>query len=215
MPIPLAQVLVAEVSYKGQIEAGGSNAINTNFIFHFKRSSTAVDPTKSALHSSFRDTIGAPIAAALNDDWAGRVFDIRWVNDAEDPYVSFASTQVGAITGDRLPSTQAAYLLHRTALRGRSFRGSKHLGPMSESDIAALLEDVWGTTTLTRLAAINTALITGFIDSTGNIWKYTLLSRKLSQISVNPTVVVTNEVTQGLVNKRAGTMLRRKVKSVY
>ena len=128
MPIPLNQVTVAEVVMKGLIPAGVSNAVPTNFVFHYRRLAVAVNPTKAALEAIFNTTVAAPIAAALNVDWAASLHDIRWVNDAEDAYASIAATEVGAITGDRLQTFCAAYLLIRSGLRGRSFRGSKHLG---------------------------------------------------------------------------------------
>lgn len=215
MPIPLNQVTVAEISMKGIITGGGSTDTRTNFIFHYRRLATAVDPTKAALNTAFVAGPVAAIAAALNEDWAATLHDIRWVNDALDQYTSIAATEVGAITGDRLASDQAAFLLFRTGLRGRSYRGSKHLGPFSESDVTHDDCDLFNAACVTRLAAINTALAATLTDSTGNQWKFTLLSRKLSQLVTNPTTVITNDITSLLVNKRVGSMLRRKVRSVY
>jgi hypothetical protein len=215
MPIPANQILHAEISLKGVIASGGSDVVNTNFVFHYRRTSTTVDPDKTALKVAFTAGPGAAIAAALNQRWSGSLNDIRWLNDATDPYLSIASALVGAITGDSLSTIEAAYLLHRTALRGRSYRASKHLAPMSESDVTTANEDIWNAGALTRLAAINTALITPLVDSTGNTWVYGALSRKLSQLAKNPTTVVFNDVTAALVNKRVGTMRRRQVKSVY
>jgi len=215
MPIPLNQVTTAEISFKGLITAGGSGSVNTNFVFHYRRTATVVDPDKTALKNAFVAGPVVPIAAALNERWAGTLYDIRWLNDATDPNVSFTSAAVGAITGDSLSTIDSAYLLFRTALRGRKYRGSKHFAPLSESDITTPDEDIWNAACLTRLAAINTALMAALTDSTGNVWKYTILSRSISQLTVNPTTVVVNDAAQALVNKRVGSMLRRKVKSVY
>jgi len=212
MPIALNLVNTAEIVMKGLIAAGGSNAVPTAFVFHYRRLAVSVDPTKAALNTIFTSTVAAPIAAALNVDWAGTLHDIRWVNDATDQYASFTATEVGAITGDRLSSFTAAYILLRTGLRGRKFRGSKHFGPMSESDIG---DDVYLAGTLTRLNTILTAMLTTLTDSTGNQWKLCILSRSLSQLVNNPTTVVTNDVTQGLVRASIGTMRGRKVTSVY
>jgi len=212
MPIPLNQVTVAEIVMRGLIAAGGSNSVRTNFVFHYRRLAVSVDPTKAALDTIFTSTVAAPIAAALNVDWEASLHDIRWLNDATDSYLSTVATEVGAITGDRLQTFAAAYLLLRTGLRGRSYRGSKHFGPMSESDIG---DDVWNAGALTRLTTIATAMATTLTDSTGNQWKLTLLSRKFSQLAVNPTTVVTNDVTQILRRETIGTMRGRKVESVY
>jgi len=212
MPIPLADVRVAEIVMKGLIAAGGSNAVPTAFVFHYRRLATSVDPSKSALNTIFSSTVAAPIAAALNVDWSGSLHDIRWVNDATDQYASFTATEVGAITGDRLSSFTAAYILLRTGLRGRKYRGAKHFGPMSESDIG---DDVYQAGALTRLNAILAAMLTTLTDSTGNQWKLAILSRKLSSMKDNPTTIITNDVTQGLVRASIGTMRGRSVTSVY
>lgn len=215
MPISMALVNTAEIVIRGLIASGGSNAIKTNTTFHYRRLATAVDPSKTALNTAFVAGPVSAIAAALNVDWEASLHDIRWVNDATDPYTSITATEVGAVAGDRLSSHAAAYLLFRTGLRGRSFRGAKHLGPMSESDVTSDDEDLFNAAAITRLAAINTALAATLTDSTGNQWKFTLLSRFLSQTKTNPTVIVTNDVTQLLVAKRVGTLMQRKVASVY
>jgi len=212
MPIPLNQVRVAEIVLRGQIAAGGSDAINTAFVFHYRRNTVSVDPSKTALNTAFTAGPVVPIAAALNVSWEASLHDIRWVNDAEDPYLSVTATEVGAIAGDRLPSDDAVFLLFRTALRGRRFKGGKHLAPFSESDIG---NDILNAGAVTRCNAICTALGTPLTDSTGNTWNFTILSRFLSQLRTNPTTVVANDVTQLLVNQRIGTMLNRKVRSVY
>lgn len=212
MPIPLNQVRVAEIVVRGQITAGGSDAVNTAFVFHYRRNTVSVDPVKTALNTAFTAGPAAAIAAALNEGWEASLHDIRWLNDAEDPYLSITATEVGAITGDRLPSDDAVFLLFRTALRGRTFKGGKHLAPFSESDIG---DDILNGAAVTRCNTIITSLLTPLTDSTGNVWNFTILSRKLSQLRVNPTTVTVNDVTQGLVNQRIGTMIRRKVRSVY
>jgi hypothetical protein len=212
MPIPLNQVRVAEIVLRGQIAAGGSDAVNTAFVFHYRRTAVTVDPAKAALNNAFTAGPAAAIAAALNVSWEASLHDIRWLNDAEDPYLSVTATEIGAIAGDRLPSDDAVFLLFRTALRGRRFKGGKHLAPFSESDIG---NDVLNAGAITRCTTICTALGTPLTDSTGNVWNFTIVSRFLSQLRTNPTTVVSNDVTQLLVNHRIGTMLSRKVRSVY
>jgi len=215
MPIPLNQVTTAEIVVRGLIASGGSNAVNTNFVFHYRRTAVAVNPTKIALHNAFQLGPMIPIAAALNVGWSAALNDIRWVNDAQDQYVSFANASVGAIAGDRLSTVAAVYLLFRTGLRGRAYRGSKHLGPFSESDVTAANEDLLNAAAQVRILAINTALATPLVDATGNTWNFTLLSRSLSQLTLNPTTVTVNDITQLLFNKRVGTMRRRQAASVY
>jgi len=216
MPIPLNEVTIVEIQMRGLIDGGPGGSVKTNFVFHFRRTAVAVDPVKSSINTAFQGSISPPIAAALNEDWEATTNSIRYVNDALDAPLEFTNTDVGAITGDRLASFSAGYLLMRSTVRGRSYRGSKHLGPFSETDVThATGCDVFNAGCITRLTAICTALLAGFTDSTGNIWVPCILSRTLSQLQFNPTTVITNDAVQILPNHRVGSEVRRKVKSIY
>jgi len=216
MPIPLNQVTVAEIQLRGIITGGGAGEVRTNFVFHFRRLATAVDPSKSALNTVFQSAISAPIAAALNEDWDASINSIRWINDALDAPTEFANTDEGAITGDRLQSYATAYLLMRTAVRGRSYRGSKHLGPFSESDVThATGCDIFNAAAVARLDTICAAILAGLTDSTANVWVPCILSRVLSSLQENPTTVITNDVIQIMPNQHLGTEIRRKAPSLY
>lgn len=216
MPIPANQILIAEIQMRGIITGGGAGEVRTNFVFHFRRLATAVDPLKSPINTAFQTNIATPIAAALNEDWEATTNSIRFVNDALDAPTEFSSALEGAITGDRLASFATAYLLMRTAVRGREYRGSKHLGPFSESDVThATGCDIFNAGAVTRLTTICTAIGAGFTDSTTNNWVPCILSRKLSELTENPTTVITNDVTQILPNQRVGSEVRRKAPSLY
>jgi len=216
MPIPLNDVTIIEVQLRGLIDGGPGGSVKTNFVFHWRRTAVAVDPVKSSINTAFQGAISAPIAAALNVDWSATTNTVRYVNDALDAPLEFTNADLGAITGDRLASFSAAYLLMRSSVRGRSYRGSKHLGPFSETDVThATGCDIWNAATITRLTTICSAILAGFTDSTGNIWVPCILSRKFSQLEFNPTTVVTNDAIQVLPNHRVGSEVRRKVKSIY
>jgi hypothetical protein len=214
MPIPANQITVAEVSLKGSMDSGGGNIVNTNFVFHYRRLGVTNPPDKATLKTGFVGGVGLTIGAALNVRWNASFVDIRWLNDATDPYVSFTSTLSGVITGDSLSSFQAAYLLIRTSLRGKAYRGAKHLGPMSESDITTTDEDLWNAGALTRLGTVCTAIMTDIITA-DNTWRSTVVSKTYSQLSLNPTTVIATDASAALPRKSVGSMLRRKVKSVY
>lgn len=199
---------------KGLMAAAGSGSVDTLFLFHFRRSAGTTSPSKANLDAAFQTAISTPIAAALNARWAATVDSVRFIDDALDGYVDFSNAAVGAISGDSMPSDEAAFLLMRTGVRGKSYRGSKHIGPMSESDTTTT-GDVFNSGCLTRLATICTAIVTGFTDSDGNTWKTTVVSQKFSQLVTNPTTVIANDVTACAANHRVGSMLRRKVASVY
>ncbi len=215
MPIPAPQIVNAEIVMRGIAAGGGSNPANINFVFHYRRVAVSVNPSKTALEAAFNAGPTPPILLLLNARYTQSRNDIRWLNDAEDPYVPTARAGVGGVAGDSLSTFDAAFVLLRTALRGRRFRGSKHFGPMSEADITTANDDVWNAATLVRLGNVATALLVPLTDATGNVWNLSVVSRFLSQLQTNPTNVVSNDVTQALVNKRVGSLNNRKVKSVY
>jgi len=216
MAIPDNQKIHAEVILRGIATAGGSDAKNYNFVFHYRRVAVAVAPTKAALDVIFQATVAVPLIAALNARFTQGSTFIRWVNDAQDAYSSFAHAVVGGVGGDSMPNNEAAFLLYRTGLRGRSYRGSKHLGPMSEADTTAGSEDLFNAASLARLATAAAACIAALTDTTPNTWNPCVLTRvPPAQYVVNPTNVVTNDAVSVSVNKRVGTMRGRRVKSIY
>lgn len=215
MPIPANQIVNAEIVMRGVSAAGGSSARNFNFVFNYRRIAVAVAPSKVALEAAFNAGPTPVILAALNARYTQSRNDVRWLNDAEDPYFPVARAGVGAIAGDSLSTFDAAYILLRTALRGRSFRGCKHLGPMSEADVTGPNDDIWNAAGLVRLNAVAASIIVPLVDATGNQWNLSVVSRKNSTLETNPTTVVANDVTLSLVNKRVGSLNSRKVQSTY
>jgi hypothetical protein len=215
MAIPDNQKIVAEIAMKGLISAGGSGSVNTNFLFHYRRTSVVNVPSKTALDTAFQAAHAAPIIAALNARWSQKTNDVRWVNDALDQPLTIVHVNAGAIAGDSLASHIAVYVLFRTGIRGRSFRGSKHFGPFSEGDVTAAGDDILNAAAIARLATITSALITPLVDANGNTWNLAVLSRVLSVITPNPTTIVTTDVSSILTNKRVANMKRRQVASVY
>lgn len=216
MPVPANQMLNIEVHVHGDCAAGGSNDRKTDTVFYFQRTNPALAlPTKAQIDTAFQAAIVVPLGAALNARWLQSRNSIRYINDPTDAFVDFSHAVVGSIGGDSMSTIAAAFLVQRTGMRGGSFRSTKHLFPMSESDTTSGTDDLWNAGCLTRLTAINTALLTGFTDASGNVWRCTVVSRKLSDFKVSPSVVAAYLMTQGLVNKRVGRMLKREVQSIY
>lgn len=213
--IPDTSIFVAEVSMKGTVVAGGSNAVNSDAVFQYRRTTNVNTLSKSALETAFQANIAVPITNALNARYAQSMNTVRWVNDALDQPVPTSRAVAGAIAGECLPTTLSAFILTRTGLRGKSYKGSKKLFPFSEADTTLATADLWNAACLARLATIASAILAGFTDANNNVWVPVVLSRKLSSLAANPTTVVTNDITQALVNKRVGRMKRRQVKSVY
>lgn len=214
MPIPATQQLVVEVQMQGLVTAGGSSNKNANFIFHFRRPSAATAINKAAVETQFQATVGAAILAALNNRYTQTFNQVRVVNDAQDPFLVVTETGVGAVTGDSMPMDLQLFILGRSALRGKSFKGGKKLFPLSEADTTAPNTDILNTAALARFTAVSAAWLAGF-TAAGDVFTPVILSRTLSQLKTNPTTVVATDMIQPLVNKRLGRNKKHEVKSVY
>lgn len=215
MPIPSNQITHVEMRMQGLISGAGSSAKNTFSTFHFRRTTTVNVLSKANIDAAFQTAIGDKIVLALNLTWSQLSNTVRFPNDALDAPTPFTHVNVGARAGDRMASFCAAFLLLQTGLRGKSYRGGSHLGPLSEADSTSGTDDLLNAGALTRFGAIATPLLAGFTDANGNVWVPSVVSRVLSQLAVNPTTVVANDVISVLINKRIGRMKNREVRSVY
>lgn len=199
----------------GQIAAGGSGAKLTDFGFHYQRASGGPAISKANIETAFQAAVAVPVCAALNNRWAQTHNTVRLIDDALDaPYLRTRAV-AGGVAGDSMSTIVAAFQLFRTGVRGKSFRGSKHFGPLSESDTTAGSSDVLNAGALTNFGAIATAALAGFTDSDGNVWSLQIVSRVLSQLRINPTLVVSTPVIEIHTNHRIGRMRHREVASVY
>lgn len=215
MPIPSNQITVAEIQMFGQINAGGSNTHNTVTTFHYRRTAVSPPLSKAALEAAWQAAVGIKIVDALNVKWTQLRNHVRWINDATDPPFEVSEPNIGVVAGDAMTQHCALFILFRTALRGKSYRGGIHLGALSEADTTAPAEDVLNAAALARFGAVVTALKTPIIDTGPNTWNLCILSRKGSLLQTNPTTVVTNDVTDVKPNKRIGRMRHREVASQY
>jgi hypothetical protein len=215
MSIPLADTNFVEVALYGEITAGGINSVRTANIFHFRRTSVVNPVDKLHISAAFQTNIVAVLALALNNRWSQTFNAVRLIDDADDPPQLFPQTAVGAVAGDGMSSESMIYINLKTAMRGRSNRGNKKFGPLSESNTTTPNSDILNAGAETLFDNVRQALITPFIDSDGNTWKLGILSQKLSQLRVNPTTVWCNDVVTALLNKRISAMDRRKSASSY
>jgi len=211
MSIPAASMITFEITLKGYISSGGGAVKNIANVFHYRRLGVTVDPNKTNIATAFETDILPTIVLALNDRANLTGIGVRCVDDATDAEMVKAITEVGAVTGDGLSNFNCVTIRLKSAVRGRSGMGSKHFGPLSESDGA---DDVLAGAGLTRWQAVRDVLDDQFVDSDGNTWKPVILSRKLSQLATNPTTVVKNDVASVILNTTYGTLKRRKVRTV-
>jgi len=215
MPIPAADVRFIEVATKGIIASGGSTTPVTVNVFHFYRTTNTNPVSKAHIDTAYQAGIVVPLAAALNNRWTQQNNTVRYIDDALDAPVLFSHAVVGGVAGDGMAAMDAVFILQQTGLRGKSYRGGKHFGPLSEADTTGPDEDILNAAAITRFGAVVTAMQAGFTDSDGNIWVAVVLSTKQSVLRTNPTTVVANQVTVTSLNKRVGRLKRREPASVY
>lgn len=200
---------VVELVVRGSVATTGSGSKAFNNVFHYRLSSGTAD-VPSAVGAAFNTNVWAVIAARLSSLYTGVQIDCRMLDDAFQQYVTDGTPANGAVTGSRYPTEIAVTYLLRTATRGKSYRGSKHFGPVATSDT---LNDELTATAATAWAAVTTALKAALTPGFGT-WKPCVVSRTLSQLRTNPTTIVGDDITDAILNKTLGTMRRRKEKTV-
>jgi len=211
MPIPLNQMVLAEIIVNGKQSAAGSSIAPAYNVCHFYRT-TQVNPWSNVnIGNAFAASIGAALVAASNARYTPQGVSTRCVNDAQDPPSLSAFAGPGAIGTDSEPSSDAVVLILKTALRGRAWIGRKHFGATSEADTTG---DILTGAGLARWQAVQAAYALGFTDANGNVWKPAVLSRTNSQLKVNPTNVAFQPVLQVLLDLNIGTMRRRRTATV-
>jgi len=211
---PTTQDVMEALQY-GIVGAQGSTTKNSIVTSHWRKSAGTAPTNPIAFEVAYQTAIGAVIALALNARYTQTFTTARVINDVTNMAIQTTETDAGAVTGDSMPASSSAYILLRSQYRGKNFRGNKKLFPMSESDTTAGTADLFNAAALTRLGAIAAAILAGFTDSTGAVWKPFILSKKLSTLKKNPTVIYGADVTAVLINKRVGKMKKRAVASVY
>lgn len=214
MPIPDNQITVAEIVVEGRIAASGVDTVQTINVFHYKRQTMSIPATKSGLDAAFDNNILDELQLCMNVRWTHVKTRVRWLNDAEDPYTDFAGGGLGQNAGDSMTSDKCVYMLLRTEKRGKIYRGAKFFGPLSEGDTTTL-GDVLNAAAITRFTALKTAMYADILDANGVTWSPSLFTRKGSQIKTNPTTVITNRLSEVILNQRITGLKRRRTKSKY
>lgn len=212
MSLPDTSKTNFQIIVYGTAAAGGSSVTPSINIWNYQRNSVVNPLSKSALNTIFQSAILAPLALAMNVRWTANNVGIRNIDDPQDAVTLFAAAQVGARVADSLPSDDAVYFLFRTSLRGRNFRGSKHFGPASEEDTT---QDILTGAGLARWQAVGVALALSLVDANGNQWVPMVLSPSLSNLTSLPAaLVVSNAVTQVLLDLNIGTMKKRRSRTI-
>lgn len=212
MTIPAGSIQNVQIVINGTAATGGSSVTPSISVYSYKRTTTVNPFSKANLNTIFQTTVVVPLLAAMNVRWTPSNLTIRVLDDFNDAGQVFTIAGNGAIATDSLPSNQAVYLLFRTALRGRSYRGSKHFGPASEVDTT---NDILTGAGLTRWQAVRDGLAASMVDASGNTWVPTVLSRKFSRLNELPIAFVSAEqITGVLLDLNIGTMRKRRSKTI-
>ena len=212
MSIPAGSIQNVSINILGTLATGGSSVTPAQNLFTYRRLATTAPFTKTAVNTIFQTNVITPLLAATNVRYTPTNLSIRVLDDFNDAEAIFAVAGNGAIATDSYASNAAVYMLYRTALRGRSFRGSKHFAGLSEVDTTA---DILTGAGLVRWQALQTACLGVLVDANGNTWVPTVLSRKLSQLNALPlATVVANDVIDVLLDLNVGTMRKRRSKTI-
>jgi len=204
---PVSSLGICEIVVRGRMAAGGSSSTPAINVWHWRRTALSSTLTKSRINTAFQAAIVAAHLAAANVRYTPSSLTIRMIEDAVDFPTPFTVAGVGAIATAGSPSDAAIVLYLQTGLRGRKYRGYKHLAGCSEADTT---EDVLTGAGLGRWQAIQAAVLAGFTDADGNIWVPSVVSPSESYFKDNPTTVIANDATAVSLDTVVGTMRKRK-----
>jgi hypothetical protein len=211
--IPVTDQRNVEVIIAGIAASAGIAPKNIQNVFHFYRTTNVNPLSKANVAAAFQTAIGVPLIACLNARYTELEVSVRIQNDDTDQATPFAFSVVGGVTGDSMAVENQIYIKLSTGFKGRSFRGNKKIGPLSEADTTTS-GDILNAAAIARFATLLTAILTNFTDSDGNTWQPMIYSRLLDEFAVRPAVIA-YPVIRGAVNKRVSSINRRKTVSSY
>jgi len=201
---------VIEFVVKGTVPPSGGGTRQFWNVFHYRLATGTLD-TRVQLNGDFMTKVFTFVAAQLSIDWTGSTCNVRLLDDATEQYTSASiSATVGGIALPRLPDANAIVTPYKCVERGRSFRGSKHFGPVPT---ASVTKDELNAGAVTAWGVITGKLLLTWTSVTGS-YAPIVLSKTLSQLKTNPTTIIGSDVNAVLLNKTIGTMRRRKEKTV-
>ncbi len=211
MGITLAQTQHIELVHTGEIAAGGGNSEKSVNVYHYKRTAFVLPVVKSAVYTAWKAAIGDKVILALSERYVSQNVKIRIINDPEDKFSLHSFTDAGAITGESLPSHHCVLLNLQTATRGRYAQGKKFYSPIAEADHE---DDVLDASGITLWSTVRTGILAGFTDATGNVWKSHVVSKLYSDLHATPSVPLSYEVNEVVVNKTLAILRGRRSRTV-
>lgn len=198
MPLTDAQKIDFEIVVQGTLAALGGQAQQTITPLHYRRASFGSAYDAAQLLTAFHAAVQTQWLACCSVSWNWDLTKVRCLNSPTEAFVQSTVNLAGGIIGDMLPSYAAAVFHKASALRGRSYNGRMYLAGIPES----------GTTgnALTAGQKILTDALATVLDgpvttAAGITYNPTVLSRKLSNLVIDPSVIVATPVV--LVTSRS------------
>lgn len=211
MGITLAQTQHIELVHTGEIAAGGGNSEKSVNVWHYKRTAFVLTVSKAAVFNAWKAAIGDKIILALSERYVSQNVKIRIIDDPEDKFSLHSFTDPGAIAGESLPSHHCVLMNLKTATRGRYAQGRKFFSPIAEADHE---DDVMDASGIALWDTVKTAVLTGFTDATGNVWKSQIVSKFYSDLTTSPAYIESYEVNEVVVNKTLAILTGRRSRVV-
>lgn len=176
-------------------------------VFNYIRTSPWVAETTAHAANGIIATLAAAFNAMLSVAYVGDPSQSRFLDDPTLPAVATNNIGNGTTAADNQPNIVAAFQLLRTDYRGKSYRGSKHYGPIAESDTTN--QELSGGGAV-KLATLGAAVIAAVAVAGGNTWAPIVLSQTLSNLTSSPASLTYAPITSRLSSNVLGTMRRRK-----
>lgn len=218
MPVADADKFTAEIVIAGTIAPKGSRTYVTSTTFRYRRNTGVPALNKTDIAAAFQTLLGAAFSAVLNESWTWDFIRVRFMEDPSDPYldvVPVGAPIVGGVAGDRLPPDNTAFLLAKSAYRGKHYRNGRFLSPMSEADTTAATADLWNAACQARLATLTALLDNAFIDTAGNVWTPIIAQISLMDKTIIPYIIPYAPIVEGVARKSIGRFKRRAPSTVY
>jgi len=178
-------------------------------VFHYHNLIDGGPLDKAAMLASFISTVGDNIVPLMNVRVTGGKADLRVMDNPLDLVIEQGlGNPAGAVTGDPLSAALALVMTIDTGVRGRSFRGRKHFGGLSESDSDGGDELKAGV--IAAWASVASTISANLVLGDGNTYEPCVLSPTLSSLYQDPPFFTGATPGTFTVNHILGTMRKRK-----
>jgi hypothetical protein len=209
-----ANPLMVEVISRGTLTTSNGTVKPILNVYHFRKTAGSSPTNSTNVVAAVAAALVGPFTNTLNARYTLTQWECRPLDDpASATAIQPDGTQGQITTSDSYDSCSCVSMLIRTGFRGRSFKGAKRFGPLSEGDTT---NDQLVGTGLTNWTALRDALrsiMTGIVDSDSNTWTPVVLSTTLSTLDSLPAVFTGADWADVLLNKTIGTMRHRKEKT--